>query len=125
MSIPSSLAKTNAETAENLATAAANTAFIANLDQTITEAIAQGAEWANTFVPPEVDLNAILAHYSPLGYSISFPNVEKPDLDPKRVIDNSLPFDYGYYGYGSPYPYSGIYFPRKLRRPDRLIISWK
>lgn len=116
MSIPRSQAEIDAQTAHDALTAAANARFIAAADIQITEAIAQGEFWVNCRTEDDIDPQTVFQHYADLGYGVWF-----PDYPTNLCLQPAELFGAYWINFWS----NGGFIPRLLKKPYRLIITWK
>lgn len=116
MSIPRSTAETDAQTELDTLTAAANARFIAAADIQITEAIDQGLFWCDCITTDDIDPKTIFQYYAGLGYGVCFPDYpQNLNLQPAELFG----------AYWINFWSNGGFIPRLLKKPYRLIISWK
>lgn len=116
MSIPRSQAEIDAQTALDALTAAANARFIAAADIQITEAIAQGKFYVNCLTEDAIDPKTVFQYYADLGYGVAFPDYPTNlSLQPAELFG---PYWINFWS-------NGGFIPQNLKKPYRLIISWK
>lgn len=116
MSIPRSTAQTEAQAANDALVLAANNRFIAAADQQITDAIARGAFFANCQTFDDIDPKTIFQYYANLGYGVEF-----PDYPTNLALQPAELFG----AYWMNFWTNGGFIPQNLKKPYRLIISWK
>lgn len=116
MSVPKAQATAETEVTNQEIVDAANTRFIAAADQQITEAIAQGVFWVNcqTF-DLNVDIKTVFMHYADLGYGVSL-----PDYPTNQMLQPAALFGEFWINY-----WTNKLMPRDVKKPFRMIISWK
>lgn len=116
MSISRSQAETDATTANNAAIAAANARFIAAADIQIQEAIDQGQFWVSATTTDDIDPQTVFKHYADLGYGVSFPDYPTNlSLQPAELFG----------AYWVNFWSNGGFVPQLLKKPYRLLITWK
>lgn len=116
MSITRSQAEIDADAAKAAITAAANTRFIAAADIQIQDAIDQGMFWCSSITTDDIDPQTVFQHYADLGYGVSF-----PDYPTNLALQPAELFGAYWINFWS----NGGFIPRLLKKPYRLIISWK
>lgn len=115
MSIPKSTALTNAQTANDTLTAAANARFIAAADQQITDAIAQGVFYVTCWSEDDIDPRLVGQHYIDLGYGVSL-----PDYPMNLILQPAELFGEFWINF-----WTNGFIPSNMKKPYRFIISWK
>jgi hypothetical protein len=115
MTLPRTQAQTEAQTALDEVTAAANARFIAAADIQIQEAILQGEFWISATTTDDIDPETVFRHYADLGYGVSFPDYPTNlSLQPAELFG----------AYWINFWSNGGFIPRLLKKPYRLLISW-
>lgn len=115
MSIPKSTAESQAETALDAITLAANTRFIAAADLQITAAIAQGVFFINCWSTDDISVREVAQHYLDLGYGISM-----PDYPQNLIMQPAELFGEFWINF-----WSNGFIPSTMKKPYRILISWK
>lgn len=116
MSIPRSQAEIDAQAAQDALTAEANARFIAAADIQIQTAIEQGKFYVNCETQDDIDPRTVFQHYADLGYGVSF-----PDYPTNLALQPAELFG----AYWINFWTNGGFIPSRLKKPYRLIISWK
>ena len=116
MSIPRDTAQTEAQAANDALTAAANARFIAAADIQIQTAITAGQFYVNCQTEDAIDPHFIFQYYANLGYGVSF-----PDYPTNLALQPAELFG----AYWINFWTNGGFIPNHLKKPYRLIISWK
>lgn len=116
MSITRSQAEIDADAAKAVLVAAANARFIAAADIQIQEAIDQGQFWCSCITVDDIDPQTVFQHYADLGYGVSF-----PDYPANLALQPAELFGAYWINFWS----NGGFLPQLLKKPYRLIISWK
>lgn len=116
MSIPRSQAETDAQAAFDTATADANARFIAAADIQIQTAVDQGKFYCSCETRDDIDPRTVFQYYADLGYGVSF-----PDYPTNLALQPAELFG----AYWINFWTNGGFIPQNLKKPYRLIISWK
>lgn len=116
MSIPRSTAETNAQIADDAIEAAANARFIAAADIQIAEAIAQGRFWVDCITTDHIGIRTVFQYYANLGYGVSL-----PDYPTNLALQPAELFGAYWINFWS----NGGFLPHLIKKPYRLLITWK
>jgi hypothetical protein len=116
MSITRSQAEIDAQAAFDAATAAANARFIAAADIQIQIAIDDGKFYVSCTTEDNIDPRTVFQYYADLGYGVSF-----PDYPTNLALQPAELFG----AYWINFWVNGGFIPQNLKKPYRLIISWK
>jgi len=116
MSITRDQAQTDAQTANDDLTAAANARFIAAADIQIQEAIAQGKFFISAYTTENINPQTVFQHYTDLGYNVSF-----PDYPVNLALQPAELFGAFWVNFWS----NGGFIPALLKKPYRFLIIWK
>lgn len=115
MSISKATANANSTVSSDAIILAANTAYIATVDQQILDAIAQGEFWVNSLsYDLNIDIQTVYNHYRDLGYIVTL-----PDYPTNRFLNPAAEFGDFWTNY-----WSGDLIPRDVNKPFRMVISW-
>lgn len=115
MSIPRSQAETDAQTARDAITSAADALFIAAADIQIQDAVDRGLFYVNCETTEDIDPRTVFQYYADLGYGVSFPDYPTNlSLQPAELFG---PYWINFWT-------NGGFIPQRLKKPYRLIISW-
>lgn len=116
MSISRDQAQTDAQAANDTLTADANARFIAAADAQIQTAIDQGKFYVTSQTLDDIDPRTVFQHYADLGYGVSF-----PDYPTNLALQPAELFG----AYWINFWTNGGFIPSRLKKPYRMIISWK
>lgn len=116
MSITRNQAEIDADAAKAIAVTAANNRFIAAADIQIQEAIDQGQFFVSCSTTDDIDPQTVFQYYANLGYGVSF-----PDYPTNLALQPAELFGAYWINFWS----NGGFLPRLLKKPYRLLISWK
>jgi len=117
MSTPTrSKAEIDATAVQTALTDAANARFIAAADIQIQDAIAAGQFFVNCETGDDIDPRTVFQYYADLGYGVEF-----PDYPTNLALQPAELFGPYWQNFWS----NGGFIPQRLKKPYRLIISWK
>lgn len=113
----------NADTMIALAalTTAVDTAFIADVDSQITQAIAMSQFQVTAMTGPNVNLSTVYAYYAALGYQVSFPDYQNQN-GPASPSIMSQPVNL--FGYNWIKFWENAINVMGVRPPARMTIAW-
>jgi hypothetical protein len=116
MSMPRDTTEASTNVIKDANTLAANAAFIAAADLQIQEAVARGVFWVSTQTASDINPETVFKHYADLGYGVSFPDYPTNlSLQPAELFGS----------YWVNFWSNGGFIPSLLKKPYRLLISWK